>query len=85
VTDGSAIDVIGRYQRRGSRNKAEDRLTAALAALLMESEDLANRVAGHYLATDWEPAYTLVRLQRPIGSSKGWVDWSSTSASRNAR
>jgi hypothetical protein len=74
IANGDAIDVIGRYQRRGSRNKAEDRLSAALGALLMESEELANRVAGYYLAADWQPKRTLVRIQRPIGGNKGRVD-----------
>lgn len=74
MADGDVIDVIGRYQRIGGRDKAEDRLTASLAALLMESPELANRVADHYLAVDWKPELTVVRSQRPIGGDKGWVD-----------
>jgi hypothetical protein len=74
MANGDAIDVIGRYQRTGSQTKAEDRLTAALGALLMESPELANRVAGYYLAAGRPPKRTLVRPQRPIGGGKGWVD-----------
>lgn len=51
MANGDAIDVIGRYQRTGSQTKAEDRLTSALGALLMESPELATRVARYYLVS----------------------------------
>lgn len=71
---GEAIDIIGRYQRSNRRNPAEDRLTSALGALLAESGELANRAARHFLGGRRRPTRTLVRTQRPIGGTKGWVD-----------
>lgn len=75
MADGDTIRLLGRYYGGAVIDPRENRLTAAVTALLSDSQPLANCVA-HGLMRDGTqpPAKTVVTMQRPVGGNVGWVD-----------
>ena len=73
---GDTIRLLTRYNVGAARDPRENRLTAALVALLTESPALATRVARGWVRND---AHSLGRVrltvQRPVGGKVGWVDF----------
>ena len=72
---GEIIRLLTRYPSGASRDPKENRLTAALAALLTESQDLAAGLAQSWSVPQAEPPEDVrIRMQRPVGGHVGWID-----------
>lgn len=73
---GDTIQLLTRYNVGAHKDPRENRLTAALVALLTESPSLARALAREWVWTD-EPApdEVAVRFQPPVGGNVGWVDF----------
>ena len=71
---GDAIRLLTRYNVGLKTDPRENRLTAALAALLSESQPLARRIIHSWLGETATDGKVAPRFQQPVGGSVGWVD-----------
>jgi hypothetical protein len=74
VTDGAAIRLLTQYAPLARKNPRENRMTAALTAVLAQDAALAGGVAQAWLGTDTTPTNVTATMHRAIGGRLGWVD-----------
>ena len=72
---GDTIRLLTRYEVGAHSDPRENRLTAAVVALLTESPALASRVAQAWIGNGALEGPVAVRMQRPVGGNVGWVDF----------
>lgn len=71
---GDTIKLLTQYNAGAKSNPRENRLTAALVALLSQSGDLGANVAEAWIGRKVAPGEVAIRMQRPVGGRVGWVD-----------
>jgi len=73
---GETIRLLTRYQVGACSDPKENRLTAALVALLTESRDVRIGLAKSWSPPDAAaPQEVRVSMQRPVGANVGWIDF----------
>jgi hypothetical protein len=75
VAAGDTIRLLTRHNVGSRKDPRENRLTAAVVALLTDSPLLARCVARKWIQNGApDPEGVEVRFQRPVGGNVGWVD-----------
>ncbi len=71
---GETIRLLTRYHVGAHNDPRENRLTAAVAALLAGSRGVGLAVARAWLGDESLDGPVDIRVQRPVGGNVGWVD-----------